>query len=242
MTASTGALRIGGNTIWGEWFQGDIDEVRIYNRALAGSRDPGGHEPAGHEPGLDGAVCAGHARRQPAALTLCAAELGAGHRQRRRRPIQRPPHRRRRLHAVGREPDRAADRDDVHRSVAAGTYFYKVTAEDAAGNIGPASNEASAVVGDTSAPGAPGTLSARRRRSARRRLRGAPPLTTSAWFATTSTADSRGLHAVGCQPDRAADRHRLRRIRSPPAPTPTRSPPRTPRATSARSRTRRRRR
>ena len=31
---STGALRIGGNTIWSEWFAGLIDEVRIYNRAL----------------------------------------------------------------------------------------------------------------------------------------------------------------------------------------------------------------
>lgn len=31
---STGALRIGGNSIWGEFFQGYIDEVRIYNRAL----------------------------------------------------------------------------------------------------------------------------------------------------------------------------------------------------------------
>jgi hypothetical protein len=30
----TGALRIGGNTIWGEYFRGLIDEVRIYNRAL----------------------------------------------------------------------------------------------------------------------------------------------------------------------------------------------------------------
>jgi hypothetical protein len=27
-------LRIGGNAIWGEWFAGRIDEVRIYNRAL----------------------------------------------------------------------------------------------------------------------------------------------------------------------------------------------------------------
>ncbi|HLA71165.1 MAG TPA: Ig-like domain-containing protein [Steroidobacteraceae bacterium] len=27
-------LRIGGNTIWGEFFQGQIDEVRVYNRAL----------------------------------------------------------------------------------------------------------------------------------------------------------------------------------------------------------------
>jgi concanavalin A-like lectin/glucanase superfamily protein/Big-like domain-containing protein len=31
---STGALRIGGNTIWGEWFSGLIDEVRVYERAL----------------------------------------------------------------------------------------------------------------------------------------------------------------------------------------------------------------
>ena len=32
---STGALKIGGNNIWGEWFYGSMDEVRIYNRALA---------------------------------------------------------------------------------------------------------------------------------------------------------------------------------------------------------------
>ena len=32
--ADTGALRIGGNAIWAEWFSGLIDEVRVYNRAL----------------------------------------------------------------------------------------------------------------------------------------------------------------------------------------------------------------
>jgi uncharacterized protein (TIGR03437 family) len=32
---STGVLRIGGNDIWGEYFSGLIDEVRIYNRALS---------------------------------------------------------------------------------------------------------------------------------------------------------------------------------------------------------------
>jgi hypothetical protein len=32
---STGALRIGGNAIWGEYFKGRIDEVRVYNRALS---------------------------------------------------------------------------------------------------------------------------------------------------------------------------------------------------------------
>src|SRR5262249_20749880 len=31
---STSPLRIGGNSIWGEYFKGVIDEVRIYNRAL----------------------------------------------------------------------------------------------------------------------------------------------------------------------------------------------------------------
>ena len=31
---STGRLRMGGNAVWAEWFAGQIDEVRIYNRAL----------------------------------------------------------------------------------------------------------------------------------------------------------------------------------------------------------------
>jgi glucose/arabinose dehydrogenase len=34
---STGALRIGGNSLWGEYFSGRIDEVRVYNRALTAS-------------------------------------------------------------------------------------------------------------------------------------------------------------------------------------------------------------
>jgi hypothetical protein len=34
LVVSTGVLRIGGNNLWGEFFQGRIDEVRIYNRAL----------------------------------------------------------------------------------------------------------------------------------------------------------------------------------------------------------------
>ncbi|PYN84021.1 MAG: hypothetical protein DMD96_00005 [Candidatus Rokuibacteriota bacterium] len=35
IVTSTGALRIGGNNVWGEYFQGLVDEVRIYNRALS---------------------------------------------------------------------------------------------------------------------------------------------------------------------------------------------------------------
>ena len=33
-STSTGPLRIGGNGVWPEWFNGVIDEVRVYNRAL----------------------------------------------------------------------------------------------------------------------------------------------------------------------------------------------------------------
>jgi hypothetical protein len=32
---SSGPLRIGGNAVWPEWFQGLIDELRVYNRALS---------------------------------------------------------------------------------------------------------------------------------------------------------------------------------------------------------------
>jgi hypothetical protein len=39
--ASTGALRIGGNAIWGEWFAGTVDDVRIYNRALTAAEIQG---------------------------------------------------------------------------------------------------------------------------------------------------------------------------------------------------------
>src|SRR4029077_13721057 len=35
MANSTGPLKIGGNSIWAEWFSGLIDNVRIYNRALS---------------------------------------------------------------------------------------------------------------------------------------------------------------------------------------------------------------
>jgi hypothetical protein len=34
MPSSTGALKLGGNAVWGEWFKGKIDDVRVYARAL----------------------------------------------------------------------------------------------------------------------------------------------------------------------------------------------------------------
>jgi len=37
MSASDGPVRIGGNTVWDEWFAGAIDDVRIYDRSLSAS-------------------------------------------------------------------------------------------------------------------------------------------------------------------------------------------------------------
>ena len=58
------------------------------------------------------------------------------------------------------EPDRAADRHELHRHRRrrAGTYYYKVTAEDSAGNMSAPSNEASATVVPTGPP--PGLVAA----------------------------------------------------------------------------------
>jgi hypothetical protein len=38
IAVSTGALRIGGNNVWGQRFAGLIDEVRVYNRALTSTQ------------------------------------------------------------------------------------------------------------------------------------------------------------------------------------------------------------
>ncbi len=35
MPNSNGPLQIGGNRVWPEWFKGQIDDVRVYNRALS---------------------------------------------------------------------------------------------------------------------------------------------------------------------------------------------------------------
>jgi hypothetical protein len=64
MPASAGALRIGGDSIWGEYFNGLIDDVRIYNRALSASEiqtdmnTPLGGTPAPPPPAASGPVAA----------------------------------------------------------------------------------------------------------------------------------------------------------------------------------------
>ena len=88
-------------------------------------------------------------------------QLGRRHRQRRRHPLQPPP----RHHAAASPPSPAnriaqpTGTSYADTGLAPGTYFYKLTAEDAAGNIGPLSNTATATVLDTTPPSTP-TLNA----------------------------------------------------------------------------------
>jgi hypothetical protein len=35
---SNGKLRIGGNMVWGEWFRGQMDDVRVYNVAVGSAQ------------------------------------------------------------------------------------------------------------------------------------------------------------------------------------------------------------
>jgi fibronectin type 3 domain-containing protein len=157
--ASTGALRIGGNTVYREYFAGLIDEVRVYNRALSAG-----------EVGADMSTpVAPQDNQPPTAPTNLTATGSLTSAQ---------------LSWTAATDDTAVARYNVHRSTTSGftpstanriaqvtgtsyadtpsggTYYYKVTAEDSAGNVGPASNEASAIAGDVSPPSAPGALTA----------------------------------------------------------------------------------
>ncbi len=160
LASSTSPLRIGGNSIWGEYFSGLIDEVRVYNRALSAAEiaqdmttpiSPTDTQAPSAPSNLS---ASGALSSASLSWTASSDNVGVS-----RYDLYRstssgftPSVANRIAQPVGTSYNDA--------SLAAGTYYYKVQAEDAAGNISASSNEASAVVGDTSPPTAPGTLTA----------------------------------------------------------------------------------
>jgi hypothetical protein len=50
ITTSNSPLRIGGNSVWGEWFNGVIDEVRVYKAALTATQIQSDMQRVGPEP------------------------------------------------------------------------------------------------------------------------------------------------------------------------------------------------
>ena len=160
LASSTAPLRIGGNNIWGEYFSGLIDEVRVYNRALSAAEiqldmstsiTPSDAQP----PTAPGSLAANGALTS-ASLTWAASTDNVGvvrYNVYRSTTSGFTP-------SVANRIAQPTGTSYTDSGLAAGTYYYKVTAEDGAGNLSAPSNEASALVGDSIPPSAPGTLNA----------------------------------------------------------------------------------
>ena len=171
--AAASPTRVGSSNAWrigaygspaGGFFDGLIDNVRIYNRALSADEVQTDMNlpvpPAGvRHYAADGSGDAVGVRE----LGQYQLELGRGDRRHRRRAVRRLS--RDELRA-SRPRARTESRSRPGRATPTpasphGTYYYKVTAEDAAGNVGAASNEVSVDRRpDTTPPTAPGSLTA----------------------------------------------------------------------------------
>jgi fibronectin type 3 domain-containing protein len=159
IATSTGALRIGGNTPFGEYFAGLIDEVRIYNRALSATEIQSDMNRSVANPDTTPPSAPG---TLTATGTLTSAQLSWGAATDNVGVAKYDVYRSTTSGFTPSVSNRIAQPTGTTYTdtVAAGTYYYKVAAEDAAGNIGPPSNEASAIVGDATPPSAPGALTA----------------------------------------------------------------------------------
>ena len=151
--SGTGPLHIGGNSIWPEWFQGLIDEVRVYNRALSAAEIQSDTtrpvtNPDSQLPSAPGTLSASGGLGS-VSLAWGAASDNTG-------VVRYNVHR---STTAGFAPSLAnrvaqpAGTSYLDGGLSAGTYYYRVTAEDAAGNIGPPGNEASGTAtADTTPP------------------------------------------------------------------------------------------
>lgn len=163
IATSTNPLQIGGDSIFGQYFAGMIDEVRVYNSALTQAQiqtdlnTPIGVVPPDTQPPTaPGTLTAAPASTSQINLSWGAASDNVG--------------------VTGYRVERQGpgDADFVQIAAPTGTtlnntglsagsgYSYRVRASDAAGNLGPYSNVAAAttLAPDTQPPTAPGNLAA----------------------------------------------------------------------------------
>ncbi|MEV0166601.1 deoxyribonuclease NucA/NucB [Nonomuraea fuscirosea] len=154
-------LRIGGNTVWREYFSGLIDEVRVYDRAQSAAEiqtdmtTPIGQAapPDTQAPTAPGSLAATGGTGS-AQLTWTASTDNVGVTGYRIHRATTPGFTPSDANQVGSVP--ATTFTDA--GLAAGTYYYRVRATDAAGNLGPSSTEVSATV--TVPPANPGLVAA----------------------------------------------------------------------------------
>ena len=143
IAASTGPLRVGGNAAFGEYFAGLIDEVRVYNRALTAGEIQTDMGTSVGAPDLQppsppsNLVATGGRGSVALAWNASSDAVGVHH------------YNVHRSTTAGFTPT-AANRiaqptgtSYTDSGLAPGTYYYVVTAADAAGNVGAPSGEAS---------------------------------------------------------------------------------------------------
>jgi glucose/arabinose dehydrogenase/PKD repeat protein len=163
IATSASPLRIGGNTVWTEWFSGLIDDVRVYNRALTQTQIQSDMNTAvGPSPPTD--TSPPTAPGTPAVTTsIGRANLSWAPATDNVGVVRYNVHRSTTPGFTPSLSNRVAQPTGTSYSdtgLAGGTYYYKVTAEDAAGLVGPPSGEAQAVVPADQPPTAPTGLTA----------------------------------------------------------------------------------
>ena len=160
VAASTGALRIGGNAVWGEWFSGRLDEVRLYDRALTAAQvvsdsttpttvdsvpptTPGNVRAAG---GVSSVSLTWDASTDNAATPTYEVHRSGVN--------GFSPSSSTRI-ASGLTATSYAD-----TGVAPGTHYYRVIASDGVNSSAPSAQAQAVVTGDTQAPSVPGGVAA----------------------------------------------------------------------------------
>ncbi|MCG5220077.1 LamG-like jellyroll fold domain-containing protein, partial [Streptosporangium soli] len=144
-----GVLRIGGNSVWGEHFDGLIDEVRVYDRALTTTQiQTDMNTPVGPPPPADtqpptapgSPVATGGPGSAQLTWTASTDDTGvAGYTVHRSTTAGFTPSG---ANQVGSTPGTAF----TDSGVPAGTHYYRVLAFDAAANVSPPSAQVSATV------------------------------------------------------------------------------------------------
>ncbi|MGW4963212.1 LamG-like jellyroll fold domain-containing protein [Nonomuraea sp. NPDC004186] len=154
-------LRIGGNVVWREYFSGLIDEVRVYNRAQTAAEIQtdmttpiGGSAPPDTQAPTAPSSLAATGGPRNAQLTWTASTDNVGVDGYRIHRSTTPGFTPSAANQVGSSPTTTF----TDAGLAAGTYYYRVRAVDAAGNLSPSSNEVSATV--TAPPTNPGLVAA----------------------------------------------------------------------------------
>jgi fibronectin type 3 domain-containing protein len=167
MPDSDGPLRIGGNAVWGEYFDGLIDELRIYSRALSATEIQGDMNapvtpPPPPPPPADSApptaptalVANGSLRTVSLSWNASTDDVGVA---------RYNLHRSTTPGFVPSAANRVAQLTGtsyVDAGLVPGVYHYRVTAEDGAGNVSTPSAEATGNASDTSPPSAPAGVTA----------------------------------------------------------------------------------